>query len=95
MGLTTGGSIGANTAMTLDDAVALTQKIVDTVVAISPSTLVLVHGGPVASPDDAQYVLSRVPRLSGFYGASSMERLPVEEAMQNHMRLFKGLSLHS
>ncbi|EPQ26206.1 uncharacterized protein PFL1_06141 [Pseudozyma flocculosa PF-1] len=93
MGLTTGGSIGADTAMSIDDAVELTDRIVQKVHAIAPDTLVLVHGGPVSSSEDAQYVLQRVKGLAGFYGASSMERLPVEVAMQEGMRKFKALSL--
>ncbi|KAN0063598.1 ToMV susceptible protein tm-1(GCR26) [Thecaphora frezii] len=93
MGLTMGGSIGASTAMTIDDAVSLTDKIVKKVHAISPSTLVLVHGGPVSSASDAQYVLERVAGLAGFYGASSMERLPVEVAMREGMEKFKSLAL--
>lgn len=93
MGLTTSGSIGAQTAMSLDDAVDLTARITRTVHTISPETLVLVHGGPVASASDAQYVLDRVPGLAGFYGASSMERLPVEVALQDSMKQYKALQI--
>ncbi|CDR98702.1 uncharacterized protein SPSC_06312 [Sporisorium scitamineum] len=95
MGLTTSGSIGAQTAMSLDDAVKLTSEITAKVHSISPDTLVLVHGGPVASASDAQYVLDRVPGLAGFYGASSMERLPVEVALQDSMKEFKNLKVSS
>ncbi|SYW83801.1 putative TIM-barrel enzyme, possibly a dioxygenase [Ustilago hordei] len=95
MGLTTSGSIGAQTAMSLDDAVKLTSEITAKVHSISPDTMVLVHGGPVASASDAQYVLERVPGLAGFYGASSMERLPVEVALEDSMKEFKGLKASS
>ncbi|KIS69500.1 uncharacterized protein UMAG_02039 [Mycosarcoma maydis] len=95
MGLTTSGSIGAQTAMSLDNAVELTCKITAKVHSIAPDTLVLVHGGPVASASDAQYVLDRVPGLAGFYGASSMERLPVEIALQESMNDFKNLQISS
>ncbi|GAK65429.1 TIM-barrel enzyme family protein [Moesziomyces antarcticus] len=95
MGLTTSGSIGAKTAMTLDNAVKLTAEITAKVHSISPDTMVLVHGGPVASAQDAQYVLDRVPGLAGFYGASSMERLPVETALEESMQGFKNLKVAS
>ncbi|EST04678.1 TIM-barrel domain, IGPS-like protein [Kalmanozyma brasiliensis GHG001] len=93
MGLTTSGSIGAQTAMSLDDAVKLTSDITAKVHSISPEIMVLVHGGPVASASDAQYVLDRVKGLAGFYGASSMERLPVEVALEDSMKEFKGLKI--
>lgn len=93
MGLTTSGSIGAQTAMSLDDAVQLTSEITAKIHSISSDIMVLVHGGPVASASDAQYVLDRVPGLAGFYGASSMERLPVEVALEESMQGFKGLKI--
>lgn len=93
MGLTTSGSIGAKTAMSLDDAVELTSKITKKVQEVDSDIMVLVHGGPVASAKDAQYVLDRVSGLAGFYGASSMERLPVEVALQQSMEEYKGLKV--
>ena len=91
MGLTTKGSIGARTAMTLDDCVARVQAMRDAAVAIRPDVVVLCHGGPIAEPDDAQYVLSRTRGVVGFFGASSMERLPTEIALTENMRRFKGI----
>jgi predicted TIM-barrel enzyme len=92
MGLTTKGTIGAQTALTLDDCVALIQAMRDAAVAVNPEVIVLCHGGPLAEPDDAQYVLDRTEGVVGFFGASSMERLPTEVAMTENMRRFKALS---
>jgi predicted TIM-barrel enzyme len=92
MGLTTKGTIGAQTALTLDDCVGLIQAMHDAAKAIDPDVLVLCHGGPIAEPDDAAYVLSRTEGVVGFFGASSMERLPTETAMTENMRRFKALS---
>jgi predicted TIM-barrel enzyme len=91
MGLTTGGSIGAETARTLDDCVPLIQAMRDAAVRINPEILVLCHGGPIAEPDDAAYVLERTEGVVGFFGASSMERLPTEVAMTENMRRFKAI----
>jgi predicted TIM-barrel enzyme len=91
MGLTTKGSIGAHTAKTLDDCVGLIQEMRDAAVAINPDVIVLCHGGPIAEPDDAQYVLSRTRGVGGFFGASSMERLPTEVALTENMRRFKAV----
>jgi predicted TIM-barrel enzyme len=91
MGLTTAGSIGAETALTLEDSVASVQEIADTAAAINPDVIVLCHGGPIAMPDDAEFVLQRTTGVHGFYGASSMERLPVETAMTEQMRKFKAI----
>src|SRR4051812_16056595 len=91
MGLTTKGSIGARTARTLDDCVRLIQEMRDAAVAINPDVIVLCHGGPIAEPDDAQYVLSRTHGVDGFFGASSMERLPTEIALTENMRRFKAV----
>jgi len=93
MGLTTSGSIGAATALTLDDSVRRCQEIADAAREINPDVMVLTHGGPIAMPDDAQYVLSRTTGLHGFYGASSVERLPVEVAITEQMRKFKNMTL--
>ncbi len=93
MGLTTGGSIGAETALTLDDSVRLVQEMRDAATAVSPDILVLCHGGPIAEPDDAAYVLERTTGVVGFFGASSMERLPTEVALVENMRRFKSIRL--
>jgi predicted TIM-barrel enzyme len=92
MGLTTKGTIGAHTARTLDDCVGLIQAMHDAARAIDPDVLVLCHGGPIAEPEDAAYVLERTDGVVGFFGASSMERLPTETAMTENMRRFKALS---
>ncbi len=92
MGLTTKGSIGAQTAKTLDDCVVEIQAMRDAAVAVRPDVIVLCHGGPLAEPDDTQYVLDRTEGIAGFYGASSMERLPTEAAMTENMKRFKELS---
>lgn len=81
MGLTTGGSIGADTALTLQQCVDEIQNIIDTGKGINEDVLVLCHGGPIAQPEDVQFVVDKVKGLDGFYGASSMERLPTERAL--------------
>ena len=91
MGLTTGGAIGAETAKTLDDCVPLIQAMHDAAKRVNPDILVLCHGGPIAEPDDAAYVLARTEGVVGFFGASSMERLPTEVAMTENMRRFKAI----
>ncbi len=91
MGLTTSGSIGASTGKTLDECVDLIQRIRDAAAGVRGDVIVLCHGGPIAAPEDAQYVLERTKGVHGFYGASSMERLPVEEAITDITRRFKGL----
>ncbi|HZQ66842.1 MAG TPA: phosphoenolpyruvate hydrolase family protein [Gaiellaceae bacterium] len=93
MGLTTGGAIGAETAKTLDECVELIQAMRDAAVEVSPDVLVLCHGGPIAEPDDAAYVLERTTGVVGFFGASSMERLPTEIAMTENMKRFKSLPI--
>jgi predicted TIM-barrel enzyme len=92
MGLTTKGTIGAQTALTLEECVPLIQEMHDAAVAINPEVIVLCHGGPIAEPEDAEYVLTRTAGVVGFFGASSMERLPVEVAMTENMRRFKAIS---
>src|ERR671915_816816 len=92
MGLTTKGSIGAHTAKTLDECVVEIQAMRDAAVRVRPDVIVLCHGGPLAEPEDAQYVLDRTEGIAGFYGASSMERLPTEVAMTENMKRFKALS---
>ena len=91
MGLTTSGTIGAQTAKTLDGCVGEIQAIVDAARAVREDVILLCHGGPIAMPEDAQYVLQRTKHLNGFYGASSMERLPVETAMTEQVRRFKAM----
>ncbi|KAI3398384.1 hypothetical protein diail_9476 [Diaporthe ilicicola] len=91
MGLTSSGSIGASSGKTLDECVQLIQEIRDAAAKIKPDVIVLCHGGPIAAPDDAKYVLEKVKGVHGFYGASSMERLPVEEAITNITKNFKAL----
>jgi predicted TIM-barrel enzyme len=93
MGCTTGGTIGVSTATPLDECVTKIQKMVDVARAIRPDVLVLCHGGPLATPDDANHVFARVKGIDGFYGASSMERLPTEVAMTKQIRDFVGLKL--
>ena len=92
MGLTTKGSIGARTARTLEDCVGPIQEMRDAAVAINPDVIVLCHGGPIAEPADAAFVLDRTRGVVGFFGASSMERLPTEVAITETMRRFKALS---
>ncbi|WP_258348052.1 phosphoenolpyruvate hydrolase family protein [Saccharopolyspora gregorii] len=91
LGLTTGGSIGAETAKDLDDCVALIDEWSVAAADVREDVLVLCHGGPIATPADAAYVLGRTKRCHGFYGASSMERLPVEQALTERTREFKNL----
>jgi predicted TIM-barrel enzyme len=92
MGLTTKGSIGATTAVTLEQAPEKVQAIADAAREVNPEVITLCHGGPISEPDDAQYVLRNTDGLDGFYGASSMERLPVETAIVENMRRFKRIS---
>jgi predicted TIM-barrel enzyme len=92
MGLTTGGAIGAETAKTLDECVELIQAMHDAAAAVNPEILVLCHGGPISEPDDAAYILKRTDGVVGFFGASSMERLPTETAMTENMRRFKAIA---
>ena len=91
MGLTTKGSIGATTAVTLEEAPEKVQAIADAAREVNPEVITLCHGGPISEPDDAEFVLRNTEGLDGFYGASSMERLPVETAMVDHIRRFKQI----
>jgi predicted TIM-barrel enzyme len=92
MGLTTGGTIGADTARTLDDCVELATEWAEAARSVRSDVIVLVHGGPVADPEDAGYVLRNANGVHGFYGASSMERLPTEIAMTARVREFTELT---
>lgn len=89
-GLTTKGAIGAKTALTLDGAVDLVQRIADAGKAVNPDVVVICHGGPISEPEDAAYVLSRTKGVSGFFGASSIERLPTEIAITEQVARFKA-----
>ena len=91
MGLTTGGDIGADTALTLADCVPLIDSIADAAKAVRDDIIVLCHGGPISMPEDAQFVLERCEGCHGFYGASSMERLPSETALTAQMQAFVNL----
>ncbi len=93
MGLTAKGTIGASTALSLEGCVEAIQAMHDAAKRVSPDILVLCHGGPIAEPADAQYILDHTEGIVGFYGASSMERLPVEPAIENRVREFTQLNL--
>lgn len=92
MGLTTGGSIGAETAKTLDDCVEAIDAWTAAAREVRSDVIVLCHGGPIAMPDDASYVLRNARGVHGFYGASSMERLPTEQALKAQTEAFKAVS---
>ena len=91
MGLTTKGTIGAHTAKTLDDCVEEVKAICNACKSIRGDVITLCHGGPIAEPDDASYILERVPEVDGFYGASSMERLPTEVAITEQIKRFTAI----
>ncbi len=91
LGLTTGGAVGADTAVTLEQAPALTDAWAAAALKVNPDAIVLVHGGPVAMPEDANFVLKNTKNCHGFYGASSMERLPTEIALRDQTAAFKKI----
>lgn len=91
MGLTTKGSIGAKTALTLDDCVEQIEKIIAAGKAVNPEILVICHGGPIAEPEDAQYVLNKTKDLDGFFGASSIERFAAEKGIREQTEKFKAI----
>jgi len=95
MGLTTKGTIGAHTAMTLEDAAKEVTAITEAAKTVRNDVLVICHGGPIAEPDDARFILENCPEVDGFYGASSMERLPVETALTAQVEKFCSLKLSS
>ena len=95
MGLTTKGTIGAHTAMTLDDAIAKVQSICDVAKAERSDIIVLCHGGPIAEPEDVRFVLGQTRGIDGFFGASSVERLPTEQAIKARVQQFKSVPLQS
>lgn len=91
LGLTTSGTIGAQTAKTLDQCVEEIRSIAAAAIQVRPDILILCHGGPIAEPEDAAYVLEKCPEIHGFYGASSMERLPTERAIREQTQRFVSL----
>jgi predicted TIM-barrel enzyme len=93
MGLTTKGSIGAKTALTLDEAAERVQALHDAATAVRSDVIVLCHGGPISEPGDAQYILQHTRGVAGFFGASSIERLPTETAITDCVRRFKDVAL--
>ena len=92
MGLTTKGTIGATTALNLEQSVGAVQAICDAARGVNEEVIVLCHGGPISEPEDAEYVLQNTKGVNGFYGASSMERLPVEVAITEHIKKFKVIA---
>lgn len=92
MGLTTAGTIGAQTALTLEEAAAKVQELADAAKEVNPDILCLCHGGPIAEPDDAQYILDHTDGIVGFYGASSIERLPTEVGIREQTEKFKAIT---
>lgn len=92
MGLTTGGNIGADTALGLEDCVPLINEWADAAFSVREDVIVLCHGGPISSPKDAEFILANCPKCNGFYGASSMERLPTERALTKQTRAFKAIT---
>ncbi|ROQ15550.1 putative TIM-barrel enzyme [Rathayibacter sp. PhB93] len=95
MGLTTSGSIGAQTALSLEESAARVQELRDAAVAVNPDVIVLCHGGPIAEPADAEYVLQHTTGIAGFFGASSVERLPTERAIRQQLVDFTSIPLTS
>ena len=93
MGLTTKGAIGAKTALTLDESAKRVQAMADAAKAVNPEVLVLCHGGPISEPADVRYILDHTTGIVGFFGASSIERLPTEIAITGCVKEFKGLAL--
>jgi len=92
MGLTTAGTIGAHTALTLEEAAKKVQALADAAKKVNPDILVLCHGGPIAEPADAQYVLANTEGIVGFFGASSIERLPTEVGIRKQTEAFKAIT---
>jgi predicted TIM-barrel enzyme len=93
MGVTTGGTIGARSSKTLDDCVRRIQAIADAARGVNPDVLVICHGGPISEPPDAEYIITHCRGVDGFYGASSVERLPAERAIAEQIRAFKRIKL--
>ena len=95
MGCTSGGTIGAETVSPLDECIGLITEIVETCKSIRGDVICLCHGGPIAMPEDADYIIKRVPGIDGFYGASSTERFPTEVAIKQQIERFKSIRLPS
>lgn len=95
LGLTTGGTIGAAQAVTMDEAIATTMSIAEAAREVRPDVLVICHGGPFDEPENVARAMTRMPGINGFYGASSIERLPVERAITDQVRKFKSMKLGS
>lgn len=95
MGLTTSGTIGAQTALTLEESARRVQEMRDAAVAVNPDVLVLCHGGPIAEPDDAAYILQHTDGVVGFFGASSVERLPTERGIKQQLIDFKSIAIRA
>jgi predicted TIM-barrel enzyme len=95
MGLTTKGTIGAKTAITLDEAAERVQKISDAAHAVRPDILVICHGGPISEPEDAAFIFAQTQGIHGFFGATSIERLPTERAITAQAERFKALRLNA
>ncbi|KAK6924403.1 UPF0261 domain [Dillenia turbinata] len=93
MGLTTAGSIGAKTALSIEESVVRVQEIADAAHKVNPNTIVLCHGGPISGPKEAEFILTRTNGVHGFYGASSLERLPVEQAITSTVQQYKSISI--
>jgi predicted TIM-barrel enzyme len=93
MGLTTKGSIGAKTALTLEDAAKKVQSLADAAKKVKPDILVLCHGGPISEPQDAQFIIKHTKGIVGFFGASSIERLPTEVAITGCVKQFKNMAI--
>ncbi|PJJ70684.1 putative TIM-barrel enzyme [Diaminobutyricimonas aerilata] len=93
MGLTTAGTIGAHTALTLEESAHRVQQMRDAAVKVNPDVIVLCHGGPIAEPEDAAYILQHTDGVAGFFGASSAERLPTERAIKAQIENFKSIEL--
>jgi predicted TIM-barrel enzyme len=93
MGVTTGGTIGAKSSKTLDDCVRRINEIADASRSVRDEVLIICHGGPIAEPPDAEYIIQNCKGVDGFYGASSVERLPAERAIAEQIRRFKSIKL--
>lgn len=91
MGLTTKGTIGAKTALTLDDCVVKIKEIIKAGKAVKPDIMVICHGGPIAEPDDAAYIINKIPEIDGFFGASSIERFAAEKGIKAQAAAFKAI----
>lgn len=91
MGLTTKGTIGAKTALTLDDCVVKIKAIIKAARDVNPNVLCICHGGPIAEPDDAKYIIDRIPEIDGFFGASSIERFAAERGIKAQAAAFKDI----